>query len=113
MPNVVVPQPISTYVIGDTWTPQWSIYVDGVLVDPLTVTVRVESPTPTDTDYTYPTSPTLVRSETGVYSLAVPMTVLGKWWARAKFTVQTSGGIITRYVEWPAWCVASKQQTPN
>lgn len=117
MPNVPTPQPVSSYVKGDTWTPQFSYTVGGVATDAASLTVRVERPDRTYYDLTYGTDAALVRLSAGVYVAAIPLTMANvgtrRWTIRALATVATSAGTITRYLEWWADCVASRQTTPN
>ena len=114
MPNVIVPQPVSSYVLGDTWPPQFSYLVGGVATDPATLTVRVESPgAASDVDLAYGVAPTLVRLSAGVYVVSVPMAAVGKWKVRALATLVTAAGTTTRYTEWCAHCVASTLANPN
>lgn len=117
MPNVPTPQPVSSYVKGDTWTPQFSYTVGGVATDAASLTVRVERPNRTYYDLTYGTDSALVRTSAGVYVAAIPLTMTNvgarRWLIRAVATVATTAGTITRCVEWWADCVASRETTPN
>lgn len=117
MPNVDVPQPVSSYVIGDTWAVQWTVTVAGTATDAATFTVRVERPNATYYDLTYGTDAAIQKTATGTYVVLVSMTQVStrqrRWTMRMIATVATTAGTITRAVERCADCVASREATPN
>lgn len=121
MPNIQVPQPTSSYYIGDSWTPQLTNTVNGDNTDVISLVVRVEQPTstvagalpPTWYDLTLSVDPQITRLVRGVYLVVVPMTALGTWKIRAVSVTSTAAGNITRKIDWYAQCVRSKLVTPN
>lgn len=54
----------------------------GTLVDPTTVTAKTCTPHGVVTTYTYPASPTLTKTSTGVYELEFDLSEVGNWEVR-------------------------------
>ncbi len=124
MPNLFAPQPVSSYLLGDTWTPQLTVSVGGVNTDVVSLVVRVERPDGSYYDLTKGATAAIVRVDVGIYVVLIPMTMVSTppgrapftpasdWKIRWTVTVTTTEGVETRVGERWAECKASKLVNP-
>jgi hypothetical protein len=65
--------------IGDVMRTTAKFKVSGVLTDPTTLQFKFKTPAGVSTTYTYGTSVQVVKDETGVYHVDLPLSEDGDW----------------------------------
>jgi hypothetical protein len=109
MPNPIPPLPLATYLLGDTWSPQFTFTVGGTLTDPISFALRVELPDASFYTLTYGTDSALARTSLGVFVALIPLTQVSRQAVR-----QPNGIAISAASDWKIrWAVVLPTSAGN